>query len=144
MRKLKVVLYITIKNLSTYYAVGGFVHQELEKELGETINFHPCNGYLAGKNLNDFLEACEDADLIITDAWSHSSNLESIENSTKLLSDTLKSIKKFLAPNAIIVSQLLDDDIETSVHEIGTPFMNWTDEVVMAALHEAKSKSTNK
>ena len=141
-KKLKVVLHCqSSKNENdAFYGNNGAVHLEIEKKFGEKISFVGFGGYLAGENLNRFLKECEDADVVIVDAWTHPEDRDWYGKGfepEKTMASVARSITA-ANPKAVLFADLLEGTRKVAVHKYAMPIHSWTDDCIITALRSIK------
>jgi CheY-like chemotaxis protein len=132
-KKVKVVMYCSASkgpDDATYGNNGGkFWH--LQDQSGVEIKFVPFGGFLEGQKLLDFLEECETADVVVTDAWNYSA-YGTVESSQERMACIVHDVKAS-NPMVRVFSQLMGGDQRVAVHRYADPHQSYCDtEIVMA------------
>jgi len=138
MSDLKLVLHVMAGNgpNDSMYGVGGWLHRGLEEKSGLKINFVSFSGvYLYGVDLMRFVEECKDAQLVITDAWTHPTDETnknwSSQNAYSWMAAAVREVRR-VNPRAMILSELMEGINAVDVHKIAVPFCNYGDIDVLA------------
>lgn len=129
----KVVLHVMAGDgpNDSMYGVGGWLHKDLEKMTGLKINFVSFSGvYLHGADLARFVEECKDAQLVITDGWTHPTDEAnkswSSQDAYGWMAAAVRAVRR-VNPRAMILSELMEGINAVDVHKIATPFANYGD-----------------
>lgn len=119
------------------------VKWNLERQLGYCLAYSPFTGYLAGDKLQAFLKECQEADVVITDAWTHPEKKPI--NATKAEKEMRQIVEKIkiINPTAVIFTQLMAGKQEVVAHQIAKPHENYQDESIIFALTNAQALKRN-
>jgi len=146
MKKVKVVLHVMADESGSYspYKTNGSIHLELEEKAGVKIDFVSfCGMYLDGEVLERFLTECEDAQVVIVDAWNHPLNkhydspgwLDPEESIAKIAEQVIR-----INPLVKIFADLMEGRHEVAVHKVAEPIRYWADNNVIEAVKRSIHK----
>lgn len=97
-------------------------------------------GYLQGLKLEDFLNACEKADVVITDAETGDELDSAVYWTSKQAEESMLEVLQRVRtrnPKAKLFAQLMEGVHKVAAHRIATPHENYSDGNIISALEEA-------
>lgn len=138
-RQVKVVLHCQVDgDIYTSQGKGG-IKGWLEEKFGEDIVYRPFSGHLVGTNLSQFLAECQDADLVVTDAWTHpENNLISTKEAQEKMADVLRQVQK-INPEAVLFAELMEGVHEVAAHRIAQAHTCYRDDCIIGAMEQVRA-----
>ncbi len=146
MEKVRVILHVMFGGGSndSHYGANGYVHLELQEKAGVEIDFVSFSGtYLHGNDLERFLRECEDAQVIVLDAWNHPLNKDYGSREWNDPHESMARIARQISrinPSAQIFADLMESFNKVAVHEIAEPIKTWTDKKIVGAIKRSVFK----
>jgi len=135
--KIKLVLHVmAYGNDQDLYNPGGLLERQYKEYLNaSSIEFEYISyagQYLEGEVLENFLNDCSNADIILLDGWNHPNydkwNMDDLDP-YESMANVAKKIKQ-LNPNAYIFAQRIMGE-NLKVHQFAIPFNSFLDDIVM-------------
>ncbi|MCX6713349.1 MAG: hypothetical protein NTY66_04040, partial [Candidatus Vogelbacteria bacterium] len=135
LKAVKVVLFCAAAQDSADSAYGdrGFIGRDLARMADVPIEYRGFGGLLKGDARSEFLAAANDADVVLLDAWCNSQLYPDCERPQRDMANNAERIKAD-NPRAFVLAELMEGVHKVAVHEVATPFVDWTDPEVIAAI----------
>ncbi|MFH2231778.1 MAG: response regulator [Patescibacteria group bacterium] len=123
------------------YGAKGMIRRDIERVVG-SIEYHNFSGYLAGKNLQDFMEQAKDADVVILDAWTHFvSDRAWGGHNSELAQEEMADVARRVGaanPKVEILAELMEGSFEVAVHAHAKPFPGYWAHCFIPSVLKAK------
>jgi len=131
-------------NNDDFYGQDGMIHTDLQKAVRTEVNFKGFGGFLTEDNLDNFLEACQEADVILLDAWTHPIAWDLFDNFDpyKAMANIAAKIKK-INPQALVFALMMEGINTKAVHMYAKPIANYYCETIKGVLHWLNAKKAN-